>query len=109
MEPGKNEELMMGSVDRLCAHAGCDQPGKLRCVRCKAVFYCSEEHQRLHWKKGGHKRRCTPAPAPTPPSLLPSTAGLTAGVDGAIPLPSTAFQQDHVGAAVDDGVDPVNP
>ena len=48
----------------ICAHIGCDQPGEHRCGRCRSVFYCSEKHQRLHWKEGGHTRHCTPAPTP---------------------------------------------
>jgi MYND finger len=29
-----------------------------RCTRCFMVFYCSEECQREHWKKQGHKKAC---------------------------------------------------
>src|SRR5262245_62066826 len=28
------------------------------CARCKAVGYCSKEHQRSHWKE--HKKSCKP-------------------------------------------------
>lgn len=28
----------------------------LRCSRCKGTYYCSKEHQRLHWKE--HRRQC---------------------------------------------------
>jgi uncharacterized C2H2 Zn-finger protein len=28
----------------------------LRCSRCKSVFYCTKEHQKLDWKR--HKRLC---------------------------------------------------
>ncbi|XP_017879858.1 egl nine homolog 1 isoform X1 [Ceratina calcarata] len=36
----------------------CDRTDKLlRCSRCKAVFYCSKEHQRRDWKR--HKQFCT--------------------------------------------------
>ena len=53
-------------------------------MQCKAVVYCSEEHQRRHWKGGGHKRHCTPAPkagrppaaaAAPPPLSMPGPAG----------------------------------
>jgi len=27
-----------------------------RCTRCKSVYYCSQEHQKFHWKK--HKNLC---------------------------------------------------
>ena len=33
-----------------------------RCARCEAVFYCSVECQRAHWK-AGHKHECKPAVA----------------------------------------------
>ena len=69
---GKGKKEDGGNEGTICAHIGCDQPGELKCAQCRAVFYCSEEHQRLHWKKGGHKRYCTPAPtaaaAATPPT-----------------------------------------
>ncbi|XP_058796793.1 egl nine homolog 1 isoform X2 [Phymastichus coffea] len=39
---------------------GCEVCGKsdrlLRCSRCKSIFYCTKEHQKLDWKR--HKRQC---------------------------------------------------
>ena len=84
----------------ICAHAGCDQHGELKCARCRAVLYCSQEHQRLHWKEGGHKRRCTPAPKAAAPAAAPPptpatylgvpVGGAETGGDNAPPAPAGA-------------------
>jgi hypothetical protein len=34
------------------------------CSRCKNAYYCSKEHQTLHWK-GGHKSECNSIPNST--------------------------------------------
>ena len=113
----------------ICVHAGCDQPGKLRCVRCKEVFYCTQEHQRLHWN-GSHKRHCIPVPtsataggaatkmdfrsktrpfskfSPLPP-ILPAAAGAGAPVAPTLPTapcPPRTDVADHRTAA-----DPCTP
>lgn len=39
---------------RFCAV--CAKPSTKKCVRCKAVRYCSKECQKTHWKK--HKKVC---------------------------------------------------
>ena len=83
---GKGDEFESAGRT-ICAHVGCDQPGELRCVRCKTVLYCSQEHQRLHWKEGGHKRHCTPAP----------TAAATATADAAPPPPPSTSGPAVVG------------
>lgn len=44
----------MSSVN-VCTVCGLDDQ-LLRCSRCKLVYYCSKEHQRLDWKK--HKISC---------------------------------------------------
>ena len=36
--------------------------GLLRCSRCKRAVYCSADCQKFHWKSGGHKGMCEPAP-----------------------------------------------
>ncbi|KMQ89090.1 egl nine 1-like protein [Lasius niger] len=42
--------------------AVCDKTDKLlRCSRCKAVFYCTKEHQRRDWKR--HRDFCATHPA----------------------------------------------
>merc|ERR1719401_2343080 len=28
------------------------------CAKCRSVAYCCSEHQRFHWKRGGHKQQC---------------------------------------------------
>jgi hypothetical protein len=42
---------------RVCAWCGVAAPKLLRCGRCKAVLYCSADHQRAAWK-AGHKQEC---------------------------------------------------
>ncbi len=39
-----------------CQHAGCNQLSQLRCSGCRLVFYCSQEHQKIDWKR--HKVVC---------------------------------------------------
>jgi hypothetical protein len=36
--------------------AVCDKAASLKCSACKSIFYCSKEHQTVHWKK--HKGDC---------------------------------------------------
>eukprot|EP00977_Amphora_coffeiformis_P000754 scaffold162_cov176-Amphora_coffeaeformis.AAC.14 len=31
----------------------------LSCSQCQSVAYCCQDHQKLHWKRGGHKQDCT--------------------------------------------------
>ena len=98
---GKGGKVEWTGGGPICAHAGCDQHGELKCARCRAVLYCSQEHQRLHWKEGGHKRRCTPAPkaaapaaAPPPPTpaayLGVPVGGAETGGDNQPPTPAVA-------------------
>lgn len=44
---------------RLCGL--CGMTASHRCSRCKAMYYCSEAHQRSHWKS--HKPNCNPSTA----------------------------------------------
>ena len=37
-----------------CAY--CHVQANQRCTGCHETFYCSREHQKLHWKK--HKNHC---------------------------------------------------
>jgi hypothetical protein len=42
-----------------CALPWCTANGKLmKCGRCQLVYYCSVEHQKLHWN--AHKIQCSP-------------------------------------------------
>lgn len=34
------------------------RPTPLKCDGCKKVFYCSTDHQELHWELGGHSIEC---------------------------------------------------
>jgi len=59
-----------------CAFMSCGQATPYRCSRCGDSFYCSRNHQRLHWRSI-HRLQCQqrswrlfPPPAPLP---LPTT------------------------------------
>lgn len=41
---------------QLCRVCGCRGP--LSCAACKAVNYCSKEHQKIDWSRGEHKKTC---------------------------------------------------
>jgi hypothetical protein len=63
MEPdpkgaGKGGKGKGGDDDAVRCATGCGKPGTKRCNGCKAVFYCSVECQRIHWKQNGHKEAC---------------------------------------------------
>lgn len=58
--PTKSKKV--AKVERVCANTGCGQKPQRCCSRCRAVFYCSPECQRKHWKEGGHRKYCV-APA----------------------------------------------
>jgi hypothetical protein len=55
---GKGGKGKGGDSDAVKCATGCGKPGTKRCNGCKAVFYCSVECQRIHWKKNGHKVAC---------------------------------------------------
>lgn len=58
MEKVSKKDGVGGGV--LCAH--CKKAGSTStmkaCGRCRRVWYCSRECQKLHWKGGGHKKAC---------------------------------------------------
>ena len=39
-----------------CGLPSCTATGTMRCTSCKAAYYCSQQHQRIHWKV--HKVKC---------------------------------------------------
>jgi hypothetical protein len=55
---GKGGKGKGDGVDAITCATGCGKPGTKRCNGCKAVFYCSVECQRIHWKQNGHKAAC---------------------------------------------------
>jgi len=43
----------------VCGATRCPNGGRLLvCSRCESVAYCCVEHQKIHWKSGGHKQQC---------------------------------------------------
>lgn len=40
-----------------CSLPGCSEPGVFRCMKCKKVSYCGQEHQKKHWPV--HKKTCS--------------------------------------------------
>ena len=48
-----SESLLLPSS--LCAVCGCSGPKW--CAKCHSMYYCSREHQVIHWK-AGHKKYC---------------------------------------------------
>jgi hypothetical protein len=57
-----------------CA-AGCGKAGTKRCNGCKAVFYCSVECQRIHWKENGHKAACKKTQASVAAAMASAAGG----------------------------------
>ena len=52
-----SHHVMEGDTDIdqfICAQCGC--AANQRCTGCHVTFYCSREHQKLHWKV--HKSQC---------------------------------------------------
>lgn len=47
--------LKMIDFQKLCVV--CGYRGPFACSKCKQTYYCSKEHQVLHWKSG-HKQKC---------------------------------------------------
>ncbi|KAK0088852.1 hypothetical protein PV325_010449 [Microctonus aethiopoides] len=50
------EEVNVSSQEEVCGV--CYETAQLKCGACKAVFYCSRKHQKIHWKQ--HIKDCTP-------------------------------------------------
>lgn len=51
------DSLLVPQQCAVCSVEQCSDGRKLRsCARCRVVFYCCKEHQKMHWKE--HKRVC---------------------------------------------------
>jgi hypothetical protein len=51
--------LKVESDKGMCAHCGASE-AKILCARCKNIYYCSSNCQKLHRKEGRHKSDCIP-------------------------------------------------
>jgi hypothetical protein len=49
------EKIEGHEIKNICTM--CDKPAPNRCSACNCVFYCSKEHQKLHWSTD-HKINC---------------------------------------------------
>jgi hypothetical protein len=61
--------------DTIRCATGCGKPGTKRCNGCNAVFYCSVECQRIHWKKNGHKVACKKTQARVAAAMASAAGG----------------------------------
>jgi hypothetical protein len=80
MEPdskgtGKGGKGKGGGDDAIRCATGCGKPGTKRCNGCMAVFYCSVECQRIHWKKNGHKAACKKTQARVAAAMASAAGG----------------------------------
>jgi hypothetical protein len=71
-----------GADDAVRCATGCGKPGTKRCNGCKAVFYCSVECQRIHWKKNGHKAACKKTQARVAAAMTSAAGGAPTHTDG---------------------------
>ncbi|RHZ81921.1 hypothetical protein Glove_116g54 [Diversispora epigaea] len=55
-EPKNNEFSNKFVAAKTCTVCGLH--GSKRCGKCKKTYYCSKEHQTIHWKTGKHKEYC---------------------------------------------------
>jgi hypothetical protein len=72
---GKGGKGKGSGDDAIKCATGCGKPGTKRCNGCKAVFYCSVECQRIHWKKNGHKAACKKTQARVAAALASAAGG----------------------------------
>jgi hypothetical protein len=62
----KTQQLQQAAaapLEKVCSYAGCENPGTLRCSRCKRSWYCSPACQKKDWKF--HKANVCVAAPPT--------------------------------------------
>lgn len=57
-DTGSSENGKAKTGYKECAHCGLEEGEKLKQCPCKKAFYCSPEHQRLHWK-ATHRLSCS--------------------------------------------------
>eukprot|EP00035_Acanthoeca_spectabilis_P014481 m.277571 g.277571 ORF g.277571 m.277571 type:complete len:382 (-) comp16149_c0_seq7:9-1154(-) len=70
--------------------AVCRVPAAHTCGGCHQVTYCSADHQRQHWKSGGHKAKCAELKRRADEVAGKATANSTAtGSAGLPPPPAT--------------------
>jgi hypothetical protein len=72
---GKGGKGKGGGDDGVRCATGCGKPGTKRCNGCKAVFYCSVECQRIHWKENGHKEACKKTQARVAAAMASAAGG----------------------------------
>jgi pentatricopeptide repeat protein len=72
---GKGGKGKGGGDDAVRCATGCGKPGTKRCNGCNAVFYCSVECQRIHWKKNGHKAACKKTQARVAAAMASAAGG----------------------------------
>lgn len=78
--------------------AVCNQTDKLlRCSRCKAVFYCTKEHQKHDWKR--HREFCATHPAREDPTEEPTESAPPAAPRARKPRQKTPSRQHQRPAA----------
>ncbi len=77
----------------------CGKTTKKRCSRCKGVYYCCEEHQRMHWNSEGyastsrnHQKTCFAIPS----QLFKDTPLVYIFMKKYTPPPGTLTALEHV-------------
>lgn len=53
-----DKDTISGEYEQYSTCFVCDRSCKDFCERCKVIFYCSVECQKLHWVQGKHNRTC---------------------------------------------------
>eukprot|EP01113_Clastostelium_recurvatum_P001518 TRINITY_DN10619_c0_g1_i1.p1 TRINITY_DN10619_c0_g1~~TRINITY_DN10619_c0_g1_i1.p1 ORF type:complete len:347 (-),score=55.87 TRINITY_DN10619_c0_g1_i1:13-987(-) len=73
-----------------CGNCGMEAKG-MKCSRCKKVYYCDRECQKVHWP--AHKKTCIPTPTTSSSSSSSSsisTSTSTSSLSSPSPLPSSS-------------------
>jgi hypothetical protein len=89
-QPEKAREIRLSQGEKavICSNESCSRtarqcgvPELLQCGRCKAIWYCSANCQKIDWKKN-HKKVCQLAPEPVVGSVSASTSSEETGKSG---------------------------